>query len=42
MQIQAIREVGSSDELAARDPAERRWTRIPLFLHMLAVRPPTR
>jgi SAM-dependent methyltransferase len=40
MQIQAVREVGSSDELAARDPAAGRWTRIPLFLHLLAVRPP--
>jgi SAM-dependent methyltransferase len=40
MQIQAIREVASGDELTARDPAEHRWARIPLFLHMLAVRPP--
>ncbi len=40
MRIQAIREVGSGVEAAARDPAEGRWARIPLFLHLLAVRPP--
>jgi ubiquinone/menaquinone biosynthesis C-methylase UbiE len=38
MSIEAIREVGSTDELAARNPAERRWMRVPLFLHMRAVR----
>jgi SAM-dependent methyltransferase len=41
MQIQAIREVRPSQEaVAARDPAEGRWLRIPRFLHLLAVRPP--
>jgi ubiquinone/menaquinone biosynthesis C-methylase UbiE len=38
MLIEAIREVGSSDELAARNPAERRWMRVPLFLHVRAAR----
>ena len=38
MPIEAIREVGSTDELVARDPAEHRWMRVPLFLHMRAVR----
>lgn len=38
MRIDAIREVGSPSELVARDPAEHRWTRVPLFLHIRAVR----
>jgi SAM-dependent methyltransferase len=38
MSIEAIREVGSTDELVARDAAEHRWMRVPLFLHMRAVR----
>jgi hypothetical protein len=29
--IEAIREVKPPDQLAARDPAARRWQRIPLF-----------
>jgi SAM-dependent methyltransferase len=37
MRIEAIREVGSREELAARDPAARRWQRIPLSLHIRAV-----
>jgi SAM-dependent methyltransferase len=41
MQIHAIREVGPSEAAVAADPAEGRWLRIPLFLHMLAVRPTT-
>jgi ubiquinone/menaquinone biosynthesis C-methylase UbiE len=36
--IEAIREVGSNEDLVARDPAQRRWMRIPLFLHIRAVR----
>ena len=38
MLIEAVREVGSNDELAARDSAERRWMRVPLFLHIRAVK----
>lgn len=38
MPIEAIREVGSNEELAARNPAEYRWMRIPLFLHLRAIR----
>jgi hypothetical protein len=38
MSIEAIREVGSTDEQVARNPAEHRWMRVPLFLHMRAVR----
>jgi SAM-dependent methyltransferase len=37
--IEAIREAGASAGTAAGDPARRRWTRIPLFLHLRAVRP---
>ena len=37
MRIEAIREVGSREELAARDPAARRWQRIPLSLLIRAV-----
>jgi SAM-dependent methyltransferase len=36
---EAIREAHASEELAAADPAQRRWARIPLFLHLRAVRP---
>lgn len=36
--IEAIREVGSSGDLAAREPAEQRWRRVPLFLHLRAIR----
>jgi len=38
MPIEALREVGSTDELVTRDPAEHRWMRVPLFLHVRAVR----
>jgi hypothetical protein len=37
--IEAIREVRVPDQAAARDPAARRWQRIPLFLHLRAVKP---
>jgi SAM-dependent methyltransferase len=36
--IEAIREARVSDARAAADPAQRRWARIPLFLHLRAVR----
>lgn len=36
---EAIREVGAPDHVVARDPAARRWQRIPLFLHLRAVKP---
>jgi SAM-dependent methyltransferase len=34
----ALREPRAPDELIARDPAERRWQRIPMFLHARAVK----
>jgi SAM-dependent methyltransferase len=37
--IEAIREVRVRDEIAAREPTQRRWQRIPLFLHLRAVKP---
>jgi len=37
--IEAIREVKPPDHLADRDPAARRWQRIPLFLHLRAIKP---
>jgi SAM-dependent methyltransferase len=37
--IEAIREVKPPDHLAGRDPAARRWQRIPLFLHLRAIKP---
>ncbi len=37
--IEAIREVKPPDHLAGRDPAARRWQRIPLFLHLRATKP---
>jgi SAM-dependent methyltransferase len=36
--IEAIREVKPSDQVAAHDPGARRWQRIPMFLHIRAVR----
>jgi SAM-dependent methyltransferase len=39
LRIEAIREVGSPSEVVARDPAQQRWRRVPLFLHIRAVRP---
>ena len=37
--IEAIREVRVPDQAAVRDPAARRWQRIPLFLHLRAIKP---
>ena len=37
--IEAIREPKTPDTLVARNPAERRWQRIPLSLHLRAVKP---
>ena len=37
--IEAIREVRAPDELVAAEPDQRRWQRIPIFLHMRAVKP---
>jgi hypothetical protein len=37
--IEALREPRAPDGLIARDPAERRWQRIPMFLHARAVKP---
>jgi hypothetical protein len=37
--IQALREVRAPDELVALDPAGRRWQRIPMFLHLRAIKP---
>lgn len=37
--IEAIREVRPPDQLAGQDPAASRWQRIPLFLHLLAIKP---
>ena len=37
--IEKLREIGSSEQVA-ETPAGQRWLRIPLFLHLLVVRPP--
>jgi SAM-dependent methyltransferase len=37
--IEAIREPAAPDALTASDPAQQRWQRIPLFLHIRAVKP---
>jgi len=37
--IEALREAVPSDQVAERDPKDRRWQRIPMFLHMRAVKP---
>jgi hypothetical protein len=36
---EAIREVRAPDHVVARDPRARRWQRIPLFLHLRAIKP---
>ena len=36
---EAMREVRAPDEVAALDPAGRRWQRIPMFLHLRAIKP---
>jgi SAM-dependent methyltransferase len=38
MLIEALREVRINDRPTANDPSERRWMRIPLFLHIRAVK----
>jgi SAM-dependent methyltransferase len=38
MLIEALREVGVSDELAGDDPSWGRWMRVPLFLHIRAIK----
>lgn len=38
LRIEAIREPGAGDELLARDPAVRRWQRVPLSLQIRAVK----
>jgi SAM-dependent methyltransferase len=37
--IEAVREVTPPDDLASRDPPDKRWQRVPLFLHLLAIKP---
>jgi SAM-dependent methyltransferase len=37
--IEAIREMKPPDHVAGRDPAATRWQRIPLFLHLRAIKP---
>lgn len=37
--IEAIREVGAPDSVVAAAPGQRRWQRIPLSLHLRAVKP---
>jgi SAM-dependent methyltransferase len=36
---EAIREPRVSEEVIAGDPSQRRWARVPLFLHLRALRP---
>lgn len=37
--VEALREAVPSDEVVARDPTDSRWQRIPMFLHMRAIKP---
>jgi SAM-dependent methyltransferase len=37
--IETIREVRASEQVVSRDPDARRWLRIPLFLHLRAIKP---
>ena len=37
--IEALREAVPSDQVAERDQKDRRWQRIPMFLHIRAVKP---
>jgi len=37
--IEAIRETRAPDAVVAAKPGNRRWQRIPLFLHVRAVKP---
>lgn len=36
---ETLREVRAPDEVTALDPAKRRWQRIPMFLHLRAIKP---
>lgn len=36
---EALRETRAPDQSVARDPAARRWQRIPMFLHLRAIKP---
>jgi hypothetical protein len=36
---ETIREIRAPDHFVARDPRARRWQRIPLFLHLRAIKP---
>jgi SAM-dependent methyltransferase len=35
---ETIREVGAPEHIARRDPSDRRWQRVPLFLHLRAIK----
>ena len=37
--IEAIRETRAADAVVAADPGKRRWQRIPMFLHLRALKP---
>jgi hypothetical protein len=37
--IETIREVRASEQVVSRDPDARGWLRIPLFLHLRAIKP---
>jgi hypothetical protein len=37
--IEAVREVGATDQVVTDHPNKRRWQRIPLFLHVRAIKP---
>ena len=39
MLIEAIREVGATDQVVVANLGKRRWQRIPLFLHLRAIKP---
>jgi SAM-dependent methyltransferase len=39
MLTQTLRELRMPDESLARDPAAKRWQRVPMFLHLRAVKP---
>jgi SAM-dependent methyltransferase len=35
---ETVREVGAPEQVASQDPAARRWQRVPLFLHLRAIK----
>jgi hypothetical protein len=37
--LRRLREVGATEEMVRAEPRLRRWARVPLFLHLQAVRP---